>query len=113
MTPVPDRSSAKCYVRIVGKPIPHFGGEVRTKVVHHNMKFAFNVLRGDRLYEENKLLRTASEIAFTGDFSSRDVQRAERVDCAMPDLVVSPFLCFVEGHGKKRLSTVECLQSPG
>jgi hypothetical protein len=26
---------------------------------------------------------------------------------------VSPFLCFVEGPGKKRLSTVECLQSPG
>jgi hypothetical protein len=27
----------------------------------------------------------------------------------MPDIVVSPFLCFVECHGKQRLSTVQCL----
>ena len=70
-----DRSAVKGDVRIVGKPVPHLGGEVRAKVVHHDMKFAVDVLGSDRLHERKKLLRTASGIAFTSDFSSRDVQR--------------------------------------
>ena len=72
---------------------------MRAKVVHHDMKFAVNVLGSDRLHERKKLLRTASGVAFASDFSSRDVQRTEQVDCAMPDVVVSPFLCFVDVMG--------------
>jgi hypothetical protein len=54
------------------------------------MKFAVDVLGSDRLHERKKLLRTASRIIFTSHFSSGDVQRAEQVDCAMPDVVAAP-----------------------
>ena len=96
----------KSDVRIGGQPVTYFSGEVRAKVVHDDVKLPISVLSLDRLHKREKLLCSASTVAFPGDLTRRDVQRPEQVDRAMSDVVVRSFLRFIERHGKQRLGTV-------
>jgi MFS family permease len=107
----PDRCAMKSDVRIVGQPVAHLGREVRAQVVHHNVNLAVNVRGGDRLHECQKLLGSTPRVAFSGDFTRRNIQRSEQIDGAMPDVVVCPLFGLAERHGEQRLSTVQCLHS--